>query len=97
MSELPALTPQALLARTDQVARIGGSRTHATDIRGDEPDYELELHGRALQDGVHESEAITAVHEQRGEPDEQRPRHERRAREPEDDDDEPPHLLDVTA
>ena len=97
MSELSALTPQALLARTDQVARIGGSRTPATDPRSaDEPDYELELRSRALDDGVHESEAIAAIHEERDEPDEERPRHERRAPEPEDDD-EPPHLLDVTA
>jgi hypothetical protein len=96
MSELSALTPQALLARTDRVVQIGGTRTPATDARADEPDYELVLRGHALDDGVHESEAVAAIHEERDEPDEERPHHERRAPEPEDDD-EPPHLLDVTA
>jgi len=97
MSELPRVELPSLLAQTDQVVRMGAARIAARDtIQRADQDYELELHSQKRSEEVTEAERIVSAddrhtHERDGRP--QGGRHERH----DDDPDDEPHLVDVTA
>jgi hypothetical protein len=97
MTETPRVELPSLLAQSDQVARTGVARLAARDtIERADQDYELELHSRERSEEVIESERISSTDGDRHKPSDERQKRERRA--PQDDDDgEPPHLVDLTA
>jgi hypothetical protein len=97
MSELPRVELPSLMAQTDQVLRVGGARLAARDIveKADQ-DYELELHTRMRTEEVNEAERVASADD-----DHQRDRDGRQkgGRRPhgEDDAEDEPHRIDVTA
>ena len=97
MTETPRVELPPLLAQSDQIARTGMARLAARDtIERADQDYELELHSRERSEEVIESERISSTDGDRHKPSDERRQRERRA--PQDDDgDEPPHLVDLTA
>jgi hypothetical protein len=97
MTETPRVELPPLLAQSDQIARTGMARLAARDtIERADQDYELELHSRERSEEVIESERIASTDGDRHKPSDDREKGRRRA--PQDDDDgEPPHLVDVTA
>ena len=98
MTETPRVELPSLLAQSDQVARTGMARLAARDtIERADQDYELELHSRERSEEVIESERISAADGDRHKPSDERKQRERRAPQDENDDDEPPHLVDLIA
>ena len=96
MSELPRVELPSLLAQTDQVLRVGGARLAARDtVERADQDYELELHTQMRTEEVNEAERVASADDKH-----QHARDERQkgGRRPDDDDpDDEPHLVDVTA
>ena len=97
MTELPRVELPSLLAQTDQVLRVGGARLAARDtVERADQDYELELHSRERSEEVIEAETRRVGRRQH--------EHERGGRclgrtaaADDDDPDDEPHLVDVTA
>jgi hypothetical protein len=97
MTETPRVELPSLLAQSDLMTRTGQAKAAMRDTLGRaDQDYELELHSRQRSEEVIEAERISGLDGERHKPEDDRPKHQRHA--PHDDpDDEPPHLLDVTA
>jgi hypothetical protein len=97
MSELPRVELPSLLAQTDQVLRVGGARLAARDTaeRADQ-DYELELHSQKRSEEVIEAEAVASANDKHQHDRGGHPRGDHRPHDDDDPDDEP-HLVDVTA
>jgi hypothetical protein len=96
MSELPRVELPSLLAQTDQVVRMGGARLAGRDtVERADLDYELELHTQKRSEEVIEAESVSSADD--------RHQHDRGGRHPggrrahDDDPDDEPHLVDVTA
>jgi hypothetical protein len=96
VSELPRVELPSLQAQSDQVLRMGGARAAARDTIGRaDQDYELELHTQKRTEEVQAAEKVGSADDQH--------EHDRgsgpggRRREHDDDPDDEPHLLDVTA
>ena len=96
MSELPRVELPSLLAQTDQVLRMGGARLAARDtIERADLDYELELHTQRRTEEVQAAERVGPADDQHEHDRGGSPRGGRR--EHDDDPDDEPHLVDVTA
>jgi hypothetical protein len=97
MSELPRVELPSLLAQTDQVLRVGGARLAAKDMaeRADR-DYELELHTQVRSEEVNEAERVASADDEHQHDRDGRRQGGRRPHDDDDPDDEP-HLVDVTA
>jgi hypothetical protein len=97
MNELPRVELPSLMAQTDQVVRMGGARLAARDtIERADQDYELELHSRIRTEEVVEAERVISAEDQHSRDREGRQPGRRREHD-DDDSDEEPHLVDVTA
>lgn len=97
MSELPRVELPSLMAQTDQVLRVGGARLAARDIveKADQ-DYELELHTRMRTEEVNEAERVASADDDHQHDRDGRQKGGRRPHGDDDPDDEP-HRIDVTA
>jgi hypothetical protein len=96
MSELNPIGPIAPIGAAAAVA--GAASIRARDVQAhDDRDYELDLHVYERDEEVAEAERVASTDGERRQPEDERPRGDRRAPNPEDDDDDEPHLLDVTA
>src|SRR3954466_16210540 len=97
MSELPRLELPSLLAQTDQVVRTGAARLAAKDtVARADLDYELELHSQKRSEEVLEAERISSADDQH-QHDRSGHQHGARRERHDDDPDDEPHLVDVTA
>jgi hypothetical protein len=97
MTELPRVELPSLLAQTDQVVRMGGARLAGRDtVERADQDYELELHTQKRSEEVIEAESVSSADDKH---EHDRGGHNPGGRRPHDDDDpdDEPHLVDVTA